>query len=61
MVAGITHDDATVVGMGCDDQFEFEFALDLMLDGLARLRRDGSASGRTRAGSLPAGTGRSAT
>jgi hypothetical protein len=25
--------------MGCDDQFEFEFALDLMLDGLERLRR----------------------
>ena len=39
MVAAITHDDASVVGMGCDDQFEFEFALDLMLDGLERLRR----------------------
>jgi AcrR family transcriptional regulator len=38
MVAGITHDDATVVGLGCDDQFEFEFALDLMLDGLERLK-----------------------
>jgi len=23
---------------GCDDQFEFEFALDLMLDGLEKLR-----------------------
>jgi len=23
---------------GCDDQFEFEFALDLMLDGLERLK-----------------------
>jgi hypothetical protein len=34
----ITHDDASVVGVGCDDQFEFEFALDLMLDGLERLR-----------------------
>jgi AcrR family transcriptional regulator len=34
----ITHDDASVVGQGCDDQFEFEFALDLMLDGLERLR-----------------------
>jgi AcrR family transcriptional regulator len=39
MVAAISHDDASVVGMGCDDQFEFEFALDLMLDGLERLRR----------------------
>ena len=28
----------SVVGPGCDDQFEFEFALDLMLDGLERLR-----------------------
>jgi hypothetical protein len=27
-----------VVGQGCDDQFEFEFALDLMLGGLERLR-----------------------
>ena len=23
---------------GCDDQFEFEFALDLMLDGLEKLK-----------------------
>jgi hypothetical protein len=37
-VAAITHDQASVVGVGCDDQFEFEFALDLMLDGLERLR-----------------------
>jgi AcrR family transcriptional regulator len=45
MVAGITHDDETVVGLGCDDQFEFEFALDLMLEGLERLweREGGSA------------------
>jgi AcrR family transcriptional regulator len=39
MAAAISHDDESVVGMGCDDQFEFEFALDLMLDGLDRLRR----------------------
>jgi tetracycline repressor-like protein len=38
IVMSITHDDASVVGGGCDDQFEFEFALDLMLDGLERLR-----------------------
>src|SRR6266498_668400 len=37
-VMAITHDEASVVGQGCDDQFEFEFALDLMLDGLDRLR-----------------------
>jgi AcrR family transcriptional regulator len=34
----VTHDDASVVGPGCDDRFEFEFALDLVLDGLERLR-----------------------
>lgn len=34
----ITYDEGSVVGQGCDDQFEFEFALDLMLDGLERLR-----------------------
>jgi AcrR family transcriptional regulator len=38
LVAAITHDQGSVVGGGCDDQFEFEFALDLMLDGLERLR-----------------------
>jgi AcrR family transcriptional regulator len=37
----VNHDDASVVGAGCDDQFEFEFALDLVLDGLERLK-DGS-------------------
>ena len=34
----ISHDDRSVVGAGCDDQFEFEFALDLMLDGIERLK-----------------------
>ncbi len=34
----VSHDDASVVGPGCDDQFEFEFALDLMLDGIERLK-----------------------
>jgi AcrR family transcriptional regulator len=39
MIAIVMHDDASRVGdRGCDDQFEFEFALDLMLDGLERLR-----------------------
>ena len=28
------HDDDSVVSHGCDDQFEFEFALDLLLDGI---------------------------
>jgi AcrR family transcriptional regulator len=35
------HDDGTVVAQGCDDQFEFEFALDLLLDGFARLHAQG--------------------
>jgi len=39
LVMAITHDEGSVVGQGCDDQFEFEFALDLMLDGLERLRQ----------------------
>ncbi|HEY9378986.1 MAG TPA: TetR/AcrR family transcriptional regulator C-terminal domain-containing protein [Jiangellaceae bacterium] len=39
LVMAVTHDEASVVGgQGCDDQFEFEFALDLLLAGLERLR-----------------------
>jgi AcrR family transcriptional regulator len=41
LVGAVMHDDASVVGSGCDDQFEFEFALDLMLDGLEKLGADG--------------------
>ena len=44
----VMHDDASVVGTGCDDQVEFEFALDLVLDGLERLRaRAGGELGST--------------
>ena len=43
--SAISHDDASMVGLGCDDQFEFEFALDLMLDGLERLREREAAAG----------------
>jgi AcrR family transcriptional regulator len=45
LVTAVTHDGASIVGEGCDDQFEFEFALELMLAGLERLR------GREAAGS----------
>jgi AcrR family transcriptional regulator len=38
------HDERSVVGAGCDDQFEFEFALDLLLDGFDRLYRQGWTS-----------------
>jgi AcrR family transcriptional regulator len=36
----VTHDPDSSLGRpgGCDDQFEFEFGLDLILDGLERLR-----------------------
>jgi hypothetical protein len=44
MVATVYHDEASVVGRGCDDQFEFEFALDLLLDGLESHRRQQPAS-----------------
>ena len=35
----VSHEDESIVGPGCDDQFEFEFSLDLMLDGIERLRQ----------------------
>ncbi|MEV6561968.1 TetR/AcrR family transcriptional regulator C-terminal domain-containing protein [Nocardia sp. NPDC051756] len=38
------HDEHSVVGSGCDDQFEFEFSLDLLLDGIERLWRQGWSS-----------------
>ena len=38
MVRAADHNPSSMVGRGCDDQFEFEFALDLLLDGLDRLR-----------------------
>ncbi|GGR77762.1 TetR family transcriptional regulator [Micromonospora fulviviridis] len=42
------HDDESVVGQGCDDEFEFEFALDLLLDGFDNLHRQGWTSPGTR-------------
>jgi hypothetical protein len=39
LAMAVAHDDASVVGGGCDDQFEFEFALDILLDGFENLRR----------------------
>ena len=37
MMSEVAHDDDTTLGW-CDDQFEFEFGLDLILDGLDRRR-----------------------
>ncbi|MFE2272386.1 TetR/AcrR family transcriptional regulator [Streptomyces lavendulae] len=45
-LAAASHDGDSVVGGGCDDQFEFEFALDLLLDGFERLRDQGWTSAR---------------
>jgi AcrR family transcriptional regulator len=44
LVTAITHEQGSVVGRGCDDQFEFEFALDLLLDGLDRLSGEGNSA-----------------
>jgi AcrR family transcriptional regulator len=39
-----SHEGESVVGQGCDDQYEFEFALDLLLDGFESLRKQQSTS-----------------
>jgi len=45
-----TEGDLSRVGAGCDEQFEFEFALDLLLDGAERLHRQGWRSARASQG-----------
>lgn len=45
VAGGAAHDPRSAVGAGCDDQFEFEFALDLLLDGFERLHAAGWTSG----------------
>jgi AcrR family transcriptional regulator len=44
MATAASHDEGTTVGGGCDDQFEFEFTLDLLLDGVEGLHRRGWTS-----------------
>jgi AcrR family transcriptional regulator len=44
MLTEVVHDDPDSTLGWCDDQFEFEFGLDLILDGLERLRRRKSES-----------------
>lgn len=39
------HDDDTSVGQGCDDQFEFEFALNILLDRFEQLHQQNWRSG----------------
>jgi AcrR family transcriptional regulator len=48
-----TGGDLSGVGGGCDEEFEFEFALDLLLDGAERLHRRGWSS-RNRDTNAPA-------
>jgi AcrR family transcriptional regulator len=48
MATAAAHNAASSVGGGCDDQFEFEFALDLLLDGFERLHRAGWSPARPR-------------
>jgi AcrR family transcriptional regulator len=38
LARAVRHDADSTLGSPCDDQFEFEFGLDLILDGLERLR-----------------------
>jgi AcrR family transcriptional regulator len=40
MMMEVSHDDPDSTLGWCDDQFEFEFGLDLILDGLDRLRQE---------------------
>ena len=47
IAAAAAHDAGSTVGGGCDDQFEFAFALDLLLDGIERLHEQGWTSART--------------
>jgi AcrR family transcriptional regulator len=44
VAAAASHDRGSAVGPGCDDQFEFEFALEVLLDGFDRLHRQGWSS-----------------
>ncbi len=48
LVTATNHDGKSIVGEGCDDQAEFEFALDLMLDGIERARALDQADARAR-------------
>jgi len=44
IAAAASHEDESVVGSGCDDQFEFEFGIDIILDGFERLSGVGRGS-----------------
>jgi AcrR family transcriptional regulator len=48
-----TDGDLSRVGSGCDEQFEFEFGLDLLLDGVERLNQQGWSSHRRTGEGMP--------
>lgn len=50
-----SHDEESSVGQGCDDQFEFEFALNVLLDRFEQLHRQGWSSTAPESGNRPAG------
>jgi AcrR family transcriptional regulator len=47
-ISGAAAHDDSVVARGCDDRFEFEFALNLLLDGFERLHSSGWSSDQGR-------------
>lgn len=46
IVAEIQHQEETIVGSGCDDDIEFRFSLDIILDGLEGVRERDASSAR---------------
>ena len=44
MALAASHGNASSIVAGCDDQIEFEFALDVLLDGFERLHEEGWSS-----------------
>jgi len=44
LTRAIYHDESSIVGAGCDDQAEFEFSLDLILNGLEGIRQQHAAN-----------------
>lgn len=54
LATAASHPDGSQITQGCDDQFEFEFALDLLLDGFDRLHQNAwSSQTDSRASSTP--------
>ena len=45
MLEAISHDEDSILGGGCDDDVEFVFSLDLLLDGLERMKAAEEAAG----------------